>query len=48
MAAFDGNLGDEVKKKDVIQIRRSRLDTVLVQLKQVSFLQNLSSKMAGV
>ena len=48
MAAFDGNLGDEEKKKDVIQIRRSRLDTVLVQLKQVSFLQNLSSKMAGV
>ncbi|MCI8949268.1 MAG: NAD(+)/NADH kinase [Lachnospiraceae bacterium] len=48
MAAFDGNLGDEVKKEDQIIIRRSRLDTVLVQLKQVSFLQNLSSKMAGI
>ncbi|MDO5350440.1 MAG: NAD(+)/NADH kinase [Lachnospiraceae bacterium] len=48
MAAFDGNLADEVQEGDQIVIRRSSLETVLVQLKQVSFLQNLSNKMVGV
>lgn len=48
MAAFDGNLGEPVEKGDRIVIRRSRIDTILVQLKKVSFLQNLSNKMVGV
>ena len=48
MAAFDGDLADEVEMGDEIVIRQSGLDTVLIQLEQVSFLQNLSNKMAGV
>lgn len=48
MAAFDGNLAGEIQKGDQIVIRRSGLETVLVQLRQVSFLQNLSNKMVGV
>lgn len=48
MAAFDGNLADEIQKADRLVVRRSELETVLVQLKQVSFLQNLSNKMVGV
>ncbi len=48
MAAFDGNLSGQVEKGDRIVISQSRLNTELVQLKQVSFLQNLSNKMVGV
>ncbi len=48
MAAFDGNLSGQVEKGDRIVISQSRLNTDLVQLKQVSFLQNLSNKMVGV
>ncbi|MCI8295977.1 MAG: NAD(+)/NADH kinase [Lachnospiraceae bacterium] len=48
IAAFDGDPADEVELGDEIVIRQSGLDTVLIQLEQVSFLQNLSNKMAGV
>lgn len=48
MAAFDGNLSGQVEEGDRIIISQSRLNTELVQLKQVSFLQNLSNKMVGV
>lgn len=48
MAAFDGNPACALHRGDRICICRSHLDTLLVQLKKVSFLQNLSSKMAGI
>lgn len=48
MAAFDGNLAVPIEKGDQILLERSLMETVLVQLKKVSFLQNLSSKMVGV
>ena len=48
MASFDGNPADSLCPGDQIVIRRSPLETVLVQLRKISFLQNLSSKMAGV
>ena len=48
MAAFDGNPAGPLFPGDEIHICQSRLDTVLVQLKKVSFLQNLSSKMARI
>lgn len=48
MAAFDGNLAVPIKKGDQMILERSLMDTVLVQLKKISFLQNLSSKMVGV
>lgn len=48
MLAFDGNLVGELYCGDQIFIQQSIVETVLVQLKKVSFLQNLSNKMVGV
>lgn len=48
MLAFDGKPLGELCRGDQIFIRRSAVETVLVQLKKVSFLQNLSNKMSGV
>lgn len=48
MLAFDGNLAGELYCGDQILIRQSIVETILVQLKKISFLQNLSNKMIGV
>lgn len=48
MVAFDGNVAEEVREGDRLLIGRAAVETILVQLKRVSFLQNLSSKMVGV
>ena len=48
MAAFDGNPAVPLFPGDQILICQSPLDTVLVQLQKVSFLQNLSSKMTRI
>lgn len=47
MLAFDGNPAGELYRGDQIVIQQSAVETVLVQLKKVSFLQNLSNKMLG-
>lgn len=48
IVSFDGNLSGEIRQTDKIIIRQAGMDTTLVQLKKISFLQNLSSKMTGV
>ncbi len=48
MAAFDGNAAGPLVPGDQILIGQSPLDTVLIQLERVSFLQNLSSKMTRI
>ncbi|MCI9179855.1 MAG: NAD(+)/NADH kinase [Lachnospiraceae bacterium] len=48
MLAFDGNLAGELYCGDQILIQQSIVETILVQLKKISFLQNLSNKMIGV
>lgn len=48
MLAFDGNLAGELYRGDEILIRQSMVETVLIQLRKVSFLQNLSNKMLGI
>lgn len=48
VAVFDGDLAIDMKVGDRIRIERSEVETVLVKLKHVSFLDNLRSKLAGI
>lgn len=48
MLAFDGNPAGDLSPGDRIYIARAQAETKLIQLKKVSFLQHLSSKMVGV
>ena len=47
-AVFDGDAVTELYSGDSIEICRSQIKTILVKLKNVSFLDNLRSKMAGI
>ena len=44
---FDGDAVTELEKGDSIEIKRSDMYTVMVKLKQISFMQNLSNHLAG-
>jgi len=48
VAVFDGDLTIHMMVGDRIQVERSEVETVLVKLKHISFLDNLRSKLAGV
>lgn len=47
VAAFDGDTYVELEEGDSISIKRSELQTVMIKLKQISFMQNLSNHLAG-
>lgn len=47
-AVFDGDTAAELHSGDYIEIQRSKTKTVLIKLKDVSFLDNLRNKMAGI
>lgn len=47
VAAFDGDTYVELEEGDSLSIRRSELQTVMIKLKQISFMQNLSNHLAG-
>ncbi len=47
-AVFDGDTILELRKGDQVIITKSRRVTRLIRLRQVSFLENLSNKLAGV
>ena len=47
VAVFDGDAVTELEKGDSIEIKRSDMYTVMVKLKQISFMQNLSNHLAG-
>lgn len=47
-AVFDGDTAVELYPGDSIEIRRSEIKTILVKLKNISFLDNLRNKMAGI
>ena len=47
VAAFDGDTFIELEKGDSIRIKRSEMHTIMVKLKQISFMQNLSNHLAG-
>lgn len=47
-AVFDGDTAAELRSGDYIEIQRSNVRTVLLKLKDVSFLENLRNKMAGI
>lgn len=47
-AVFDGDTFIHLKVGDRLRIERSEVETVLVKLKAVSFLDNLRSKLAGI
>lgn len=47
-AVFDGDTAEELSPGDFIEIRRANISTTLVKLKNISFLDNLRSKMAGI
>ncbi|MEY8353054.1 NAD(+)/NADH kinase [Lachnospiraceae bacterium 54-53] len=47
-AVFDGDAVTELFPGDCIEICRSEIRTVLVKLKNISFLDNLRNKMAGI
>lgn len=47
-AVFDGDTAAELHSGDYIEIHRSETKTVLIKLKNVSFLDNLRNKMAGI
>lgn len=46
--SFDGDKVVKLKKGDRIEIERSEIQTTLVQLKQVPFLENIRSKMRQI
>ncbi len=48
VAVFDGDMAVCMKVGDRIRIERSEVETVLVKLKNISFLDNLRSKLAGI
>lgn len=45
---FDGDTVVQLQVGDRLQVQRSSVETVLVKLREVSFVDNLRSKMAGV
>ena len=47
-AVFDGDMIFELKRGDQVVITKSDRVTRLIRLKQVSFLENLSNKLAGI
>ncbi|MFT4105287.1 MAG: NAD(+)/NADH kinase [Lacrimispora sp.] len=47
-AVFDGDTAMELYPGDYIEIRRADIKTILVKLKNISFLDNLRNKMAGI
>jgi len=47
-AVFDGDTTTELYPGDCIEIRRSDIKTILIKLKNISFLDNLRNKMAGI
>lgn len=47
-AVFDGDTAAELYPGDCMEIRRAEIKTVLVKLKNISFLDNLRNKMAGI
>lgn len=48
VAVFDGDATTELHAGDYIEVSRSEIQTVLLKLKEISFLDNLRSKMAGI
>lgn len=48
VAVFDGDLTMPMKVGDRIRIERSEVETILVKLKHISFLDHLRSKLAGI
>lgn len=47
-AVFDGDTVEELYPGDYIEIHRSEIKTILIKLKNISFLDNLRNKMAGI
>ena len=48
VAAFDGDTFVKLEEGDWVCIEPSRLETVMIKLKQVSFMQNLSNHLGGI
>ena len=48
VVSFDGDTFVSLEEGDSICIERSELETVMIKLKQVSFMQNLSSHLGGI
>lgn len=48
VAVFDGDMTIYMKVGDRLRVERSEVETVLVKLKNISFLDNLRSKLAGI
>ena len=48
VAVFDGDTTIRMMVGDRILIERSQVETILVKLKNISFLDNLRSKLAGI
>ncbi len=47
-AVFDGDAAVDMSKGDAIEISRSAVETTMVKLNDISFLDNLRNKMAGI
>lgn len=48
VVSFDGDTSMELKAGDCIDIRCSELQTVMIKVKQISFMQNLSNHLGGI
>ena len=48
VVSFDGDTFVSLEEGDCVCIERSELETVMIKLKQVSFMQNLSSHLGGI
>lgn len=48
VVSFDGDSFIELEAEDTVAIRCSRIETVMVKLKQVSFMQNLSNHLGRI
>ena len=48
VVSFDGDTFVSLEEGDYICIERSELETVMIKLKQVSSMQNLSSHLGGI
>ena len=48
VAAFDGDTFVKLEEGDWVCIEPPRLETVMIKLKQVSFMQNLSNHLGGI
>jgi NAD+ kinase len=47
-AVFDGDSAVRLLPGDIIELKRAEIKTILVKLKNLSFLDNLRNKMAGI